>query len=162
MKCVASFSKSKRNLILTADLVTALTGCLKSETAMPMKTRQCIERINKRISNIREIVYGGPNMVLSPGDFRKYERIICSIKKIIDNMADDVVELDFINAILALVEDARISSRKSKNKTLQREMGYLNQSLATLYGHVDPELSEHTWMVLGENLAGRFRKIMVG
>ncbi len=162
MANVVSFSKSNRNLILTVDLVIALASCIESEKSMPLKTKRCIDRINKRVSNIQNIIYGGNTLVLVPTNYRKYARIIKSIKKLIDNIAGEIVELDFFNAVLVLVEDARIGCKKSKNTRLQLEWGYLNQSLATLYGHVDQGLNAHEWMVLGENLAQRFKRIMVG
>lgn len=157
-----NFSKSNRNLILTVDLVLAMTSSLETDTTLPAKTKRCIERINARIKNIQDIIFGGPTLVLSPTNYRQYKRIIMSVKKLIDNIYCEVVELDFFNAVLCKVEDARVGCKNSKNTTLQREWEYLNQSLATLYGHVDPELESHQWMVLGENLAERFSGILVG
>jgi len=162
MANLTNFSRSNRTLILTVDMVGALADTLQADNGpMPQKTARCVTRIQNRIQNIQAIVYGGPQLVLAPGVYRKYKRIIISIKKLIDGLADDVVELDFFNAVLVLVEDARVNCRRSKNKRLLREWTYLNQSLATLYGHLDPDLSEIKWMALGENLAGRFKKMMV-
>ena len=80
----------------------------------------------------------------------------------INDIADNTVDLDFINAVLVLVEDARVSCKKSKHLTLQREWTHLNGSLATIYSHVDPDLDAWDLMKLGDNLANRFKKIMVG
>jgi|SaaInlV_100m_DNA_6_1039743.scaffolds.fasta_scaffold09055_4 hypothetical protein len=162
MKSVTTFSKSNRNLILTIDLVIALASCMTTDKTMPIKTRRCLDRIRTRIKNIQDIIYGGKTLVLSPANYRQYGRIISSVKKLINNIAGNTIGLDFINAVLALVEDARIGCQRSKNLTLQREWGHLNQSLATLYGHVDPDLDQYNLMQLGDNLAGRFKKIMVG
>lgn len=163
MSSPVCFSKSNRNLILTVDLVVALADTLRADRAMPVKTRRCVDRIKARILNIQNIVYGGSTLVLDPAEYRQYSRIVLSIKKLINNISNNnVVELDFFNAVLVLVEDARISSRRSKNKRLPREWDYLNQSLSTLYSHIDPDLSQYKWMALGENLATRFKRIMIG
>lgn len=163
MAHVTRFTRAARRNILTIDLVKALADTMRTEDdrALPRNTRRCIDRVNARIKNIQEIIYSGPTLALAPGHYKKYARIVMSIKKLIDNIGSDVVELDFFNAVLVLVEDARLACRRSKNIRLQREWNFLNQSLATLYGHVDPDLSQIKWMALGDNLAGRFRRIIM-
>ena len=106
-------------------------------------------------------MFSGPSLVLAPTDFRKYRRVIKTIGKLIDSIGGETVDLDFFNAVLLLVEDAREGCQRSKNTRLQREWNFLNQSLATLYGHVDPDLDQHNFMVLGKNLAARMERAMV-
>lgn len=159
---VTPFTNDNRKAVLTIDLVTALADTMQADGAMPQKTKRCIDRINIRIKNLQHIIYGGPTLVLGPVSHRKYKKKIKSMHRLIKRISTgECLDLDFFNSILALAADAWKGSKNYKNPRLRREWGYLNQSLFTLYGHVDPDLDQFSWMKLGNNLATQFKRVMV-
>lgn len=150
------FSQNIKNQIIGTDLVFGLYCTLKDSPNLSKNSKRCIKRIENRIKNIKRIICNGKTLVLTSKDHKKYSQIIKNIQSLIQSVD---LDLDYFNAVLMIVEDIRVSAKKSKNKTLYKEWLLLSQSLNTLYSHLDPELSKIEFMKLGENLGKRIYKI---
>lgn len=137
---ILKMTRAVRQQVYTADLAFAMVISLGSDSTIPRNTKAVLKRIHIRLDNINRILYGDGKFVLSPRDFKKYNRVILSIKKMISDITkNDRLETDFINAVLMMVEDTRESVKNSNNKKLQHEWNMLNQSLATFYRHIVQE-----------------------
>ncbi len=166
---ILKMTRAVRQQVYTADLAFALVTGLYSDSTIPWKGKAVLKRIYTRLDNIHRILYRGGNFVLSPRDFKKYNRVILSIKKIIlDITENNRVGNDFINAVLMMVEDTRESVKDSNNKKLQYEWNMLNQSLATFYKHIvqepepfNPEFTGYKYERLGVALGQKFQKVIM-
>lgn len=150
------FSGAVKKQIISTDLVFGLYKTMADDEKLPKNSRKCIKRIENRINNIKTILYGRETLVLSKKDHKKYTT---TIKRIQDFLKSIDFGLDFFNAILMIVEDTRLSAKKSNNKKLIQEWRLLSQSLNTLYCHIDPKLEDFDNMKLGENLGIRIFKM---
>lgn len=164
---ILKFTRAVRRQIYTADLVFAMSTCLDGN--IPKKTVAVLKRIQVRVDNINKILYGGGRFVLTPRDWKKYNRVIEQLKKMIMNIsADNKLEADFFNAVLMLIEDTRESVKKSANKELQREWTMLNRSMATFCKHLikepkhfDPNWVGYKYEALGVALGHKFESAMM-
>jgi len=157
---IISFPSAMRRQLASIDIVFSLIENIKKKRKITKKEKNCIARISNRIENIKTIHYGGEKLILSARGLRQYKKIITSLKKLVDSYNLEAFSNDFFNAVLLIVENARISSKKSKNMQLEKEWTYLNQSLMTLYQYSDPDLSNYEDMKKGQEMGNKMASII--
>ncbi len=142
-------TKAIRRQIYTTDLIYSTSIVFELGKDVQPKTKNVLKRINARLENINQILYGGSREklvdALDTKSQRNYFKTIEKIKQVlIVSWEGDKVEADFFNAILYIVENVRQSAKKSNNKQLLHEWSMLNQSLNTLFCHIveEPEGNE--------------------
>lgn len=166
-KPVLKMTRSVRRQLYTADIIFAMSCCLKGE--LPKKTKAVLDRVQTRVDNINKILYGGGRFVLSPRDYKKYNRVIDQLKKIVMDIGEDnQLSPDFFNAVMLLVEDTWESVTLSKKNVLKHEWRMLRNSMATFCRHIlnepdeyDPDWPGYRYEGLGVALGNKFNKVMM-
>lgn len=163
---ILKMTRSVRRQIYTSDLVFAMSTCLQGA---PKKINDILDRIQDRLDNINNILYGGGKFVLSPRDYKKYNKVIVKMKKLVVDMSDgEILTPDFFNAVMMLVEDTFESVKHSKSHRLKHEWTMLRNSMATFCNHVlnepdefDPAWPGYKYEAMGVTLGRRFEKVIM-
>ena len=150
---LSCFSRAVRRQLLTLDLVYALVSNLLESGSLKANARQCAKRIEVRVQNIKQLLYGGTRLVLTPKDLRQYSRGVNALLELVESMdvgGSQQRGLEFFNAVLFTVSDVRVQVLKSKNSKLRHEWLLIDKMLNTLYGYADLRLDNYAAMVAGE------------
>jgi hypothetical protein len=136
---------AKRLQVYALDLVQSLAWAYPDmvDGSVPAKSRAVLLRLGRRRANIMDLVVHVPYVgKMSTTRQKQYQRVIDRTKLVLDHhfASDEIDGSAYLNAILALVEDIYFQIPAHK-KNLKREWDYLRGSMATLYGHHDPDMT---------------------
>ena len=145
-----NFSRSVRRQLLTTDLVYGLVGNLLENWNINQRERLCANRINRRVENIKHILYGGEKLILSKKNLRLYAREVSTLLDFVEDELNSGGNMSFFNSVLLVVSDVRMNVLRSNNKKLHREWSLIDQMLNTLYKYRDTELILLNDMSLGK------------
>ncbi len=166
-----SFSYAMRRqcavLNLVDTLATHIDPCFDGKT--PAKTRKVCERINNRRKRIMADVFHiklGEVAELGPQRHRQFERMTKAMVDVIhlywpeQGEKAEVDAASILNAALVMAEDTRTQIPAGRN--VRKDWDMLTGSLATLYSHIDPDLTDVTAMKVGLRVAETMEEAIRG
>lgn len=154
-------SKSVRAQLITMEMVNSAIVSFKTPiNEMAEESQTVIKSIKKRLNSIKNHLSNNGKYGLSKSQAKSFKGSIEQIKQILDSSLDEFSGLDYLNAILALVEDIAGVSKRFVNKALAYDWERLNSLLAELYSHDDPEIEQDADIEKGLKMARQIRGVM--
>lgn len=144
-----------------ADLVSAaLTSFSTPLETMPADTQALIERLSQRIRSIKYQLNGCNDVLTLPKkDAEKYHHLLSCIKLLLDTMLPTKSGIEYMNMLLALVDDMACETRRMKNAVLRYDWDRVNSFLFDMYLEDDPEL-QHPDIAVGQSLYNAISAVM--
>jgi len=155
------FDRISREQIITCDLAWALMTTMQLEALQP-KTRMCVNSVLVQVGNVQKILFRGAAVpVLKPTDYRKYQRVLVRLKKLITEGYGPTVQWDFHNGVIMKV--CKICDELEDHTPNALTLQYWKKMVATmvtLCAQMADESALENNIVGGEDTFNRINKIM--
>lgn len=154
------YTKAIRKQMCIMELVNGMLVGLKNPETYDDCEKKTIKEIAEETQKIRNNLTNDGHFTLGVKQKKSFQETISKIQGVLSSELGEFSGLDFLNALLALVEDVREASKRFTNRVLAYHWSRLNEVLFIFYLQDDTELIKTDDMDKGIRIAQRITAAM--